>query len=273
SQAMTREHMGRVYLETGDYPAALESLQFALDIYTRAGNSMEVARAQALVGSVLERQGQLAGARRNYSQALEIAQLVSDPISAATISHALGRVELKSGNQQKAEGYLLHSIEITEKLNRISTSRDLRTALYGSIHDRYQTYIELLMTKARAEPGAGFDVRAFETSESARARSLAEFFRATQASLAPGIDQDLAQKEKALRELVEQKSKHRSQLLSEKQTPGSKEELGLVNADLSRLETEYKDLIATINKRFPAYQQITDPTAWSLQRIQNEVIQ
>src|SRR5262249_10346372 len=31
-------------------------------------------------------------------------------------------------------------------------------------------------------------------------------------------------------------------------------------------------LIATINKRFPAYQQITDPAAWSLQRIQNEVI-
>jgi CHAT domain-containing protein/tetratricopeptide (TPR) repeat protein len=273
SQAMTREHMGRVYLETGDYPAALESLQFALDIYTRAGNSMEIARAQALVGSVLERQGQLAGARRNYSQALEIAERVSDPVSAATIAHALGRVELKSGNQQKAEGYLLHSIEITEKLNRISTSRDLHTAFYGSVHDRYQTYIELLMTKARTAPGSGFDVRAFETSESARARSLAEFFRATQVSLAPGIDQDLAQKEKTLRELVEQKSKHRSQLLSEKQTPGSKEELGLVNADLARLETEYKELIATINKRFPAYQQITDPTAWGLQRIQNEVIQ
>jgi CHAT domain-containing protein/predicted negative regulator of RcsB-dependent stress response len=273
SEAMIREHMGRVYLETGDYPAALESLQFALDVYTRASNWMEIARAQALVGSVLERQGQLAGARRNYSQALKIAERVSDPVSAATISHALGRVELKSGNQEKAEGYLLHAIEITEKLNRISTSRDLHTAFYGSVHDRYQTYIELLMTKARTAPGNGFDVRAFEKSESARARSLAEFFRATQVSLAPGIDQDLAQKEKILRQLVEQKSAYRSRLLGGKQTPGSKEELGLVNADLSRLETEYKELIATINKRFPAYQQITDPTAWSLQRIQNEVIQ
>src|SRR6185369_1444887 len=273
SQAMTREHMGRVYLETGDYPAALESLQFALDIYTRAGNSMEVARAQALVGSVLERQGQLAGARRNYSQALEIAQLVSDPISAATIYHALGRIELKSGNQQKAEDYLLHSIEITEKLNRVSTSRDLRTAFYGSIHDRYQTYIELLMAKARTAPGDGFDVRAFETSESARARSLAEFFRATQASLAPGIDQDLAQKEKTLRQLVVQKSEYRSTLLNGKETAGTKEELRVVNADLSRLETEYNELLATINKRFPAYQQITNPAAWSLERIQNEVIQ
>jgi CHAT domain-containing protein/predicted negative regulator of RcsB-dependent stress response len=273
AKAMTREYMGRVYLETGEYPAALESLQFALDVYARAGNPMEIARAQALVGSVLERQGQLARARRNYLQALEIAERVSDPVSAATIYHALGRIELKTGNQQKAEAYLLHSIEITEKLNRVSTSRDLRTAFYGSIHDRYQTYIELLMTKARTAPGAGFEVRAFETSESARARSLAEFFRATQPSLTPGIDQELAQKEKTLRQLVVQKSEYRSTLLSGKETAGSKEELRVVNADLSRLETEYNELIATISKRFPAYQQITNPAAWSLERIQNEVIQ
>lgn len=272
-KAQTEEYMGRVYLETGDYPAALEALQLALDVYTRAANPKETARAQALVGSVLERQGQLARARRNYLKALEIAERISDPVSAATIYHALGRIEMKSGNEQEAEAYLLHSIEVTEKLNRISTSRDLHTAFYGSVHDRYQTYIEFLMIKARTSPGSGFDVRAFETSESARARSLAEFFRATQVSLAPGIDHDLAEKEKTLRQIVEQKSEYRSKLLSQKETPRSKEELGLVNADLSRLETEYKELIATINDRYPAYQQITHPSAWSLRRIQDEVIQ
>ena len=272
-KAITREYMGRVYLETGEYPAALASLQLALDGYARAGNPMETAQAQALMGSVLERQQQLGRARQKYLQALEIAERVSDPVTAATINHALGRVELKSGNQEKAEAYLLNSIEITEKLNRISTSRELRTAFYGSIHDRYQTYIELLMAKARTAPGGGFDVQAFEKSESARARSLAEFFRATQVSLAPGIDPDLARKEKTLRQLVEQKSEYRSQLLSDNVTPGIKEELGLLNADLSRLETEYNELLVTINGRYPAYQQITNPTAWSLQRIQDEVIQ
>ncbi len=271
-KAMTREYMGRVYLETGEYPAALESLQAALDVYSSAGNPMETARAQALVGSVLEHQGQLARARRNYLKALEIAERVSDPVTNATISHALGRIELKSGNQQKAEDYLLRSIALTEKLNRVTTSRDLSTAFYGSVHDRYQTYIDLLMNRARTTPGGSYDVRAFETSESARARSLAEFFRVTQASLVPGIDSDLAQREKTLRNSLMQKTDYRSTLLSGKETAGSRAELTLVNADVSRLETEYNELIATIKKRFPAYQQITDPAAWSLQRIQNEVI-
>jgi CHAT domain-containing protein len=70
-----------------------------------------------------------------------------------------------------------------------------------------------------------------------------------------------------------QKSEYRSTLLNGKETAGTKEELRVVNADLSRLETEYNELLATINKRFPAYQQITNPAAWSLERIQNEVIQ
>ena len=269
SEALTREYMGRVFLETDDYPAALEALQFALGVYTRAGNTMETARVEGLLGNVYERQGQLARARSNYVKALATAKMVSDPVIEATISHALGRVALKSGNLKDTEEYLQHSIEITEKLQRVSTNRDLRTAFYGSVHDRYQTYIEFLMSKARTSPSSGLDVRAFEMSESARARSLAEFFRATHATLAPGIDPELAAKERALRESLTQRSEYRSSLLS--QGPAS-QELGLVNAELGRLEGEYNEVIASINQRFPAYKQITQPVAWSLQRIQDEVI-
>jgi CHAT domain-containing protein/predicted negative regulator of RcsB-dependent stress response len=272
AKAMTREYMGRVYLETGDYPAALQAFQFALGVFTQTGNPMEAARVQALTASALERQGQLASARRNYQKALEFAERVSDRVSAATIYHALGRVELKSGNQQKAEAYLLRSIDITEKLHGVSTIRDLRTAFYGSVHDRYQTYIEYLMTKARTSPGNGYDVRAFETSESAKARSLAEFFRATQANVAPGIDSELAKEESSLRQLLAQKAEYRTKLLTGR-VPGSKEVLNEVNADFSRLETKYNDLIATINQRFPAYKQMMEPANSSLRRIQDEVIQ
>ena len=270
-EAQTREYMGQVYLETDDYPAALEALEFALGAYTRAGNTMETARVEGLLGNVYERQGQLARARSYYVKALATAERVSDPVIETTISHALGRVALKSGNLKDAEDYLQHSIGITEKLQTISTSRDLRTAFYGSVHDRYQTYIELLMSKARTSPSSGYDVRAFETSESARARSLAEFFRSTHASLAPGIDPELAQKERTLRQSLTERSEYRSSLLS-KETAGRAEELSLVNAEISRLEGEYNGVVATINQRFPAYKQITQPVAWSLQRIQNEVI-
>jgi tetratricopeptide (TPR) repeat protein len=271
-KAMSREYIGRVFLEMGNYPAALEVFQFVLDIYTKSGNPMEMGRVEALMGSVFERQGQLARARANYLKALELSKRVSDPIKEATFYHALGRVELKSGKLDEAEDYLLHSIAITEKLQGISTSRDLRTAFYGSVHDRYQTYIECLMAKARTSASGGYDVRAFEMSESARARSLAEFFRTTHAS-APGIDPQLAEKERSLRQSLTQKTEKRSLMLGNKETSGRTEELSIINADVSRLETEYNEVLATINNRYPAYAKITQPVSWTLRRIQEEVIE
>jgi len=61
--------------------------------------------------------------------------------------------------------------------------------------------------------------------------------------------------------------------LSNKETPGRTEDLSLVNTDLLRLEAEYNEVIATINKRYPAYAQITQPVPWTLRRIQENVIE
>lgn len=268
--ALGHEYIGMVRMETGEYPAALQALEFALAIYIQAGNPMEAARVQGLIGQVFEQQGQFAQARQNYLKALATFTRISDSLNEATINHLLGRLNLSTGNYKEAEDYLLRSIALTEKINRISSSRDLNTAFHGSFYDRYKTYIECLMRKHQMAPNSALLVRAFEMSETARARSLAEFLRTTHTNFAPGVDPDLAQREKSLRQAVWQKVEYRSQLLSNPQK--HMEELKTVNAELSRLETEYGQLATVINERFPAYRQITQPVSWDLRRIQQEVI-
>jgi CHAT domain-containing protein len=61
-------------------------------------------------------------------------------------------------------------------------------------------------------------------------------------------------------------------MLGNKETSGRTEELSIINADVSRLETEYNEVLATINNRYPAYAKITQPVSWTLRRIQEEVI-
>jgi len=270
--ALTREYIGMVHFETGDYPAALEDLQFALDIYVRAFNPLEVARVQGWIGQVFEQQGQLARAHERYLKALDGFGKLSNQVNQAALYYALGRLELKREKYAQAEDYLSRSIQITERIHRIPTSRDLSVAFFGSVHDRYQAYIESLMGKHGSDPARALDVKAFEASEAARARSLAEFLRATYNDFAPGVDPELAQREKSLRQSIWQKADYRSQLLSSKETTNSLNELKSVNAELSQMEAEYSQLIETINQRYPAYKQITQPTAWDLRRIQTEII-
>lgn len=270
--ALSREYRGMVRLQTGEYPAALQDLQFALDIYTRAFNPWEAARVQGLIGQVFEQQGQFARAQGSYSKALDAYAKMSDQVNQAALYYALGRLELKREKYVEAENYLTRSIQMTERMLRIPTSQDLSVAFFGSVHDRYQAYIECLMGKHGSDPTRALDVKAFETSEAARARSLAQFLRASYSDFAPGVDPALAQREKSLRQSIWLRADYRSQLLKAKETPNNLNELKSVNAELSQLEAEYSRHVETINQQHPAYKQIIQPTAWDLRRIQAEII-
>ena len=221
---------------------ALKYLQQALDIYIKSANPREAARVRALMGQAYQQQGLLGPARQEYQQALQEFIELSDRLNQAAVYYMLGRLESRSGNLDAAEEYFRQSIETTEKIRRLPSSSDLAAGFSATIHDRYENYIECLMLKDRAQPTLGFAVRAFETSELARARSLAEMLRATQTNLS----------------LLARAYK--------------KEELEALDGELTRLESEYQQITETIRQHYPAYEQISRPTAPDLRQIQEHVI-
>jgi len=112
-------------------------------------------------------------------------------------------------------------------------------------------------------------VRAFETSEVSRARSLAELLRATQTNLVAGLDPNLAEQEKSLRQALKVKEDYKVALLGRAY---KREELVALDAELAQLEAEYEQVSETIRARYPSYEQITRPAAWELRQIQEQVI-
>lgn len=267
--APSYESLGKVNIAMGNPAAALNHLQSALAIYTQAGNPEESAQVLGLIGQAHEQQGQVGLARQNYQRALQVFTKVSDRLNEGAVYYALGRLELKSGNYDAAESYLQQSIDVTETVRRVSTSSDLTAAFSATVQERYERYIECLMIKDHADPTRGLSVRAFQTSDLARGRSLAELLKATETNLAPGLDPKLAELEKSLRQSLKAKEDEKITLLSRTY---KKEELEALEAELAKFEDEDKRVTETIKERYPSYAQISRPTAWNLGQIQEQVV-
>jgi CHAT domain-containing protein len=267
--AFCDDFLGRTYYESKDYAAALSHFHAALEGYARAKNPMEAARVQALIGRVYQQQGSLTRARGKYETALTVFRSLSDHLNESATLYAMGTLELRENHLDTAETFLRQSIEVTENIRRVSTNSDLAAAFSATVHERYEGYIECLMRQHREHPDRGLSVRAFEMSELARARSLAELLRTTQTNLVPGLDPNLAQQEKSLRQSLKVKEDSKVALLARKYT---RDELQVLDAELANLEAEYERVTRTIRAQYPSYEQITKPDAWTLKQIQDDVI-
>jgi len=263
------DFLGRTYFALNDSDAALRSYQLAVDGYGTAKNAMEKARVQALIGQVYQQQGNLEEAKSYFNTALEGFRALEDRVNASATLYALGKLALQHNDVDGARAYFEESINLTEDFRRASTSSDLTAAFSAHIYDRYEAFVDCLMRKHALDPSLNQDVNAFETHELARARSLTDLLRATQTNLITGIDPELAQREKSLRQTLLAKKDSRIKLLK---TSYAREDLTKIDAELAKLEADYDQVKSAIKSRFPAYDQITRPTKLTLAEIQREVL-
>jgi tetratricopeptide (TPR) repeat protein len=267
--AICNEFLGRTYAATNDRDAALLHYQAALEDYPKVGNRMEAARTLALIGQVYEQEGKVEQARDSYQRALKTFDALEDRLNQSAALYALGNLELSRNNLDPAEDYLRQSIDVTDNIRRVSTSTDLTAAFSATIYERYEKYVECLMRRHEATPARGFDARAFEVSDSARARSLTELLRATQSDLLPGLEADLAEQESTLRQSLRVKEDYKVSLLSKKY---EKAEMDALVADISRLKDDYARLTESIQARHPAYMRVTRLAALGSREIQEQVV-
>jgi CHAT domain-containing protein len=267
--AMCNDFLGRTYFALNQPEPALNHLQAALDGYLSTKNPLEVARVRALLGQVYQKQGNIERARNGYQTALATFRRLSDRVNESATLYALGRLELQENYLDRAEDYLRQSIEVMEDIRRVSTSSDLTAAFSATVHERYESYIECLMRKHQAKSDQRLDVRAFEASELARGRSLAEVLRSSETNFLPGVDQQLAEQEKVLRQSLRVKEDYKVRLLSKTY---KKEELEILQSELAGLTAQYKQVMESIRARYPSYAEISRPVSWSLGQIQRQVV-
>ena len=267
--AFCDDFLGRTFYALGDHAIALSHFQSALDGYLGTKNPMEAARMRALMGQVFEVEGEFERARKDYETAIETFRGLSDVINESATLYAIGRLELKQNNLDVSNTYLRRSIDVTEEMRRVSTSNDLTAAFSATVHERYESYVDCLMRKHKAQPGQGFELRAFETSEMSRGRALVELLQATQTNFAPGLDPQLGEQEKSLRQSLRVKEDSRVRLLS---TAYKKEDIAALESEIAQLDAQYKQVLETIHARYPSFEQLNRPTGWNATQIQEQVV-
>lgn len=263
--AQCHDYLGRTYAALNQPAQALEHFETALGLFVNLNNPIEEARVRALVGQIYQTQGKLNEAGKSYERALQTFDALDDHIDRSATLFAMGQLEMTRGDYESAEKHLRQSIETTENVRSMSTTRDLTAAFSATVHDRYLQYIHCLMRRNDKQATA----EAFEISESARARSLAEFLRSTETNLLSASDAELAKQEQSLRQLLRAKEDEKVSLLANKFKP---EDVAQLDAERAKLEEQYKSVSATISARYPAYDQITRPRGWDLPRIQEQVV-
>ncbi len=269
SSALSVEYLGRIHLDRGEYPAAIEKLESALETYTKAGNPNETSRVLALLGKVYDQQGVVARAKNYYDDALVGFTKLEDRVNEAAVYYALGRLELKQKNYDAAGDYLRRSIDATENIRRIATSDDLTAAFSATVQERYEAYIDCLMKKHQQQPAAGFAVKAFETSELGRVRALSERLNAIQTNTNAGVDPQLAAQEKSLRLGLRALENAKIKLLARK---NAQDELKTLEEQIARLESNYKQVSDELRAQDPLFDEISKPSSWNLQQIRQQIL-
>ncbi|WP_204101771.1 MULTISPECIES: CHAT domain-containing protein, partial [Spirulina sp. CCY15215] len=163
------------------------------------------------------------------------------------------------------------SIAILEDLRTKAPTTELRQTYFASVQDYYQFYIDLLMELHQNNPNKGYDARAFQASESSRARTLTEILTEAQFDLKADLPPALLAEEKRLNQALSTAEQERVQLLQNPQ--------GYANADLeaikSKIETILDDLQtleAQIRRENPAYANLKYPQPLTLQQIQANIL-
>ncbi len=265
TQAYLRRDIGLVYHEVGRRTEALKSYQQSLSFYRQEKDGFGEAFTLNLIGRIYHDQGRPAKALDCFERALSIDQNSRNTSGESLTLYNLARTKYRLGRLDQARSDLEASIGLVEDLRNQIKAHDLRASYLGSVHDRYDLYIDLLMRMDRKTPGKGLDAAALQASEQSRARSTLELLSEAQADVRQGDNPALIEKSRSLRQRINLKEDYKLGLIRQ---GGSTDEISGIAGEIEILIGELRQVEAEIKQKSPRYAALTQPQPLDLKGIQ-----
>jgi len=254
--------LGRVQAARSRYFEALQILNKKLN---KEGKAIALTRIAALSAA----EGDLSGASNGYDEALVIWQALKDPRGEAATLFGIAQVERTRGNLAEAHKRAEAAIKKIEMLRVRVVSRELRTSYLASVRDYYDLDIDILMQLHKRQPFEGFDSRALQLSEHARARSFLESFGEIGQEIREGVDPKLLGLEQSLQTQIEAKIQLQVGLLKDKAT---EKQAAQIDAEIKALITERKDVDEKIRVQSPRYATLIQPQPIGVEETQQKLL-
>ncbi len=261
SEAITLSQIGQVYADLDNLQKAVEYYQQALPLSRAVGDRSGEAQTLSGVGAAFLAIGEQQEALETYQQVLPLYQAIGDRSSEARTLFNIAFNERGTNKPDAALRDIEAALAILEALRTQIASRELRSSYFASVHDYYEFYIELLMQLHQQKPAAGYDGRALQASERARARSLLESLAEAGADIRQGVDAALLARERALQQSLNDAARAQIKI---KGGPHTAEESAAIAKELDALTGEYQQVEAQIRQTSPRYAALTQPQPLSL---------
>lgn len=149
---------------------ALQKYQQARLLFQSINDASAEANTLLSIGIAYHLQGERQKALDNLTLALSIFRTVSDLIGEAMALYNVAYVERNQGKLTEARAHIEAAITIIESLRSKIASQELRASYFATVQDYYAFYTDLLMRLHKQSPNNGYDGKALQMSERARAR-------------------------------------------------------------------------------------------------------
>jgi CHAT domain-containing protein/Tfp pilus assembly protein PilF len=268
AEAGVLTHMGIAYLYSKENDKALEHMERALQMKIAVSDRQGEATALNHLGLAYDVLKQPQKSLECYDKALPIWRAVGDRNGEVAALFGMARTESKLNNLSGALERTEAALAIVNTLRTKVTSGYLRASYFSSVQDVYKLHIDLLMRLHRRQPTGGFDAVALKTYEQARARSLIDMLAEASADVRQGVDADLLERERSLRQKLNAEADRQMRLFGGQHTP---ESAAAVRRRIEDLLTQLLAIEAEVKARNPRYAALTQPAPLGLTEIQKAV--
>ncbi len=242
-EAYSLERIGRLHLAAGQAEAALAVLRQALELVRGSGSRLAEAHTLAALGRAQTAAGEPAAALARLSRALELFRRVGDLSGEAAVLAAAASAERLRGERTAALELFEQSLALLETVRGRIQATALRRSFFAGRYADHRAYVELLAELADEQPGRGWEARAFEASERARARGLLEDL-AARGALEHRVPPRLAQRRRGLTAAIAAREGRRIELAAGGAAPQTLErldtEIGALLLELEMLSGEIR---------------------------------
>ena len=268
-EARMLRDIGLIHDTLNDKKKALEYFTQALAVAKSGQDQRYTAQTLNYMGRTYASLKDWQAALGCYERALGLSRIASDGAGEALTLYNLSHLEAARGNLDVALTHAQAALKISESLRTKVQSHELRASHFGTIHQQFNLYTDILMRLHQKRPNSGFDVMAFEAHERSRARSMLEALAESRAAIRQGVDQNLLRRESQLQRQLNATVERRIQLAGKK---ASSVEMAAIDREISELTTAYQQVQGEIRNSSPRYSALVQPTPLTLKKIQQQVL-
>ena len=268
-EAVTLNNIGLVQKAIGDNKKALVFFNQALELRRAVSDRSGEAITLSDIGSVYALLAEAQKALDLYKDALQLSRAVEDRSTEASVLRRIAMVKSDRGELAEARASLEDALVILERLRTRITGQELRGSYFASVHQFFESYIDVLMRLHRLNPAAGYDALALQAAERARARTLLDSLAEARANIRQGIAPELLEREGVLRHKLDATAEQQARSFTSNHLD---EHAAALKQETETLLIQYQEVEAEIRTSSPRYAALMQPVPLSLQEIQQQVL-